>query len=135
DHPELTDMDARQHGILGLEYRPTRRLALDAGAEVSRTRAPGELNADTGLAYTRARAGRTALHSSMTRHLDAITSGKIEYTFSQDLVAGAVDIRTHTARVGADRHWSRDEVSVDYRVQQMFFGFAGAGTSVATSHA
>jgi hypothetical protein len=72
----------------------------------------------------------------MTRHLDAITSGRIDYTFSQDRVAGAVDIRTHAARVGADRHWStRDEVSVDYRVQQMFFGSAGAGTSAATSHA
>jgi hypothetical protein len=136
DHPALTSMDARQHGILGLGYRPTRRLALDADAEITRTRAPGELNADTGLAYARARAARTTVHSLITRHLDALTSGRLEYTFSQDRVAGAVDIRTHTARVGADRHWSsRDEVSVDYRVQQMLFGFAGAGTSAATSHA
>jgi hypothetical protein len=136
DHPDLTTMDARQHGILGLGYRPSRRLALDAGAEISSTRAPGELNGVTGLAYTRARARRTSVHSSMTRNLDATTSGKAEYTFSQDHVAGALDIRTHTVRIGADRHWSsRDEVSVDYRVQQMLFGFAGAGTSAATSQA
>ena len=119
-----------------MEYRPAHRLALDADAEISKTRAPGELNADTSLAYTRARAGRTTLHSSMTHHLSAITSGTIEYTFSQDRVVGAADTRTHTARVGADRRWSaRDEVSVDYRLQQMFFGLAGSPASMATSHA
>src|SRR5260221_136462 len=63
NHPELSGTDA-QHGAIDFSYHPTRRVALAADAEYSTTHTPSELNTETGLSLSRARAERVAAHSS-----------------------------------------------------------------------
>jgi hypothetical protein len=134
EHPELTSLDARRHALAAVEYRPTRRLTLVADGELSNTQTPGDLNLLTGLAFTRARAERIAAHSSITRQLDRLTTGTIDYSFTEDRLAGAIEIHTHAAMVGADHHISsRDIVKVKSSLQQFAFGWRDAGTSTATS--
>jgi hypothetical protein len=69
-HPELSGMDARQQAAIAVSYRPTPRVAVAADAEYSTTHTPSELNAETGLIWSRAEAERVTAHSSITRHLD-----------------------------------------------------------------
>jgi hypothetical protein len=130
NHPELSDADARQHGALDFSYHPTPRVALLADAEYSTTHAPSELNTQTGLSLSRARAERVAARSSLTRSLDPSTLGSVDYVFTQDRIEGGIEIFTHAATAGATRHLSlRDTVSADYQLHQYFFG-----TAAQTSH-
>jgi hypothetical protein len=134
EHPELSSMGARRHALAGVEYRPTRRLTLAADGELLSTQTPGDLNLLTGFSFTRARADRIAAHSSITRQLHRLTSGTIDYTFSEDRLAGAVGIHTHAATVGAEHHISsRDIVKVKSSVHQFAFGSHDTGTVAATS--
>jgi hypothetical protein len=130
-HPELTTMDARQRAGTSITYRPTQRLAVVADAELLKTRTPGELNALTNITLGRAKAERVSAHSSVTRQLDLVTSGTIDYSFAADHVAGGPAIRNHGATLAIDRHRSsRETISVAYRFNQFMFD-----TSSATSHA
>jgi hypothetical protein len=140
DHPELTTMAARQRADVDVSYRPTRRLAIAADAELLKTQMPSELNSITNLALTRASAQQVSAHSSITRQLDMVTSGTIDYRFTQDHIAGGFQMRSHAARLGADRHPSlRDTVSVNYRFQEFSFETfsttSDALSSRTTSHA
>jgi hypothetical protein len=129
NHPELSGTDA-QHGAIDFSYHPTRRVALAAGAEYSTTHTPSELNTATGLSLSRARAERVAAHSSFTRSLDRSSVGTVDYVFTQDRVAGGIEILTHAATVGANHRLSlRDTVSAGYQLRQYFFG-----TAAQTSH-
>jgi hypothetical protein len=129
-HPELTAMDARQRAGTSVTYRPTQRLAVAADAELLKTRTPGELNALTNITLGRARAERVSAHSSITRQLDMVTSGTIDYMFTGDHIAGGPAMRSHAATLGVDRHRSsRETISVAYRFHQFMFD-----TSTATSH-
>lgn len=135
-HSELNGTDARQHAVTSVEYRPTRRLALAAGAELSKTHMPGELNAATGLTFTRAAARRITAYSAIRRQLDRVTVGTVEYRITEDRLVGGVDSRTHAATVRAERRISsRDALSVGYHADQSVFGFDEAAASAATSHA
>jgi hypothetical protein len=130
-HPELTTVDARQRAGATVTYRPTRRLAVAADAELLKTRTPAELNALTNVTLARARAQRASAHASVTRQLDMVTAGTIDYRYAADHIEGAPGTRTHTLTIGADRHRSqRDVVSVNYRLNQFQFG-----ATSATSHA
>jgi hypothetical protein len=130
DHPELSGMDARQQAAIDFSYRPAPRVALAADVEYSTTHAPSELNAETGLILSRAKAERVAMHSSITRHLNPATTGSIDYLLTQDSVAGGIAILTHAATIGASRRVSsRDRVSAGYRLHQYSFG-----TSSPTAH-
>ncbi len=145
EHPELNSLDgARRDALVGVEYRPTRRLTLAADGALSSTRTPGDLNLLTGLAVTRARAERLAAHSSVTRQLHRLTTGTIDYTFTRDRLAdasfatdrlpSAIESHTHAATVGADhRISSRDIVKVKSSVHQFAFESYAAGTFTATS--
>jgi hypothetical protein len=134
EHPELSRAAARRDALAGVEYRPTRRLTLAADGELSSTETPGDLNLLTGLAFTRARADRLAAHSSIKRQLDRLTTGTIDYTFTEDRLAGAIEIHTHGATVVADHHISsRDIMKVTSSVYQFAFGSAEEGTVAATS--
>jgi hypothetical protein len=131
NHPELTAMDARQRAAMELAYRPTRRLALAADADFLQTQTPSELNAETNLTLTRAKAERVAAHTSITRRLDMTTAATVDYRFSESRITGGPEIRSHAATIGAEHHRSsRDTVSVNYRFHQFSFE-----TSSATSHA
>ena len=133
NHVELTRADARQHGAVGVEYRPTRRLTLAADGELSTTQNPGELNAETGLTYTRATARRITAHSAVTRQFRRITTGTVDYSFTDDRLAG-LEIRAHTARIGTEHHVSsRNTVTLDYRLQQFVFDDTAATLST-TAH-
>jgi len=134
EHPELSSAGARRHALAGVEYRPTRRWTLTADGERSSTQTPGDLTLLTGLALTRARADRVAAHSSITRQLDRLTTGTIDYTFTEDRLAGAIEIHTHAATVGADHHISsRDIMKVKSSVYQFAFGSHDEGSLTATS--
>lgn len=137
DHPALTTMDARQQAAIALAYHPTRRMAWATGAELLKTRTPGELNAETGLTFARAEAQRVSAHSSVSRQLTPLTSGTIDYAFSQDHLAGQFEGHTQSATAGASHRRSpREKVSLDYRFHQFVFGRPGAAsTSAAISHA
>jgi polysaccharide export outer membrane protein len=130
DHPELSGMDARQHAAVDYSYRADSPMALSGGAEYSSTHTPSELNAETGLIFSRARADRIGAHSSITRHFDPATAGTIDYLFAQDRIEGGIAILTHAATIGANRRLSsRSTVSADYRLHQYYLG-----TASPTSH-
>jgi hypothetical protein len=136
NHADLTSINTREHATVDSTYRPTRRLTLTAGAELSRTQIPGELNVGTGLTFTRAAARRVSARSSLARQFGRITEGRMEYTFTGDHLAGGVGIRTHTAAAVTERQLSsRDTVIAGYRAHQFLFGTSGAGSTSATSHA
>jgi len=137
DHAELNSMDARQRAAVAVDYRATPRVTWAAGAEFWKTRTPGELNETTGLTFTRAAARRLSAHSSVMRHLTPLTSGKIDYTVTQDRLAGRTAASTHDAATGVEHHRSsRDTVSLDYRFREFTFVPEGAApASSATSHA
>ena len=131
DHPELSGMDARQHGAIDFSYRANSLVALAGDAEYSTTHTPSELNAETGLILSRARAQRVGAHSLLTRRLGPSTAGTIDYLLTQDRIEGGIAILTQAATLGADRQLSsRDTVSAGYRLQQY-----SLGTSSPTSHA
>ena len=130
DHPELSGMDARQQAVLDFAYRADAPTALSGGAEYSSTHTPSELNAETGLIPSRARADRMGAHSQIVRHLDPATAGTIDYQFTQDRIEGGIAVLTHAATIGANRRLSsRSTVSADYRLHQYYFGM-----SSPTSH-
>jgi polysaccharide export outer membrane protein len=131
DHPELSGMDARQHAAVAFSYRANSPLSVTGDADYSTTHSPSELNAETGLILSRARAERVAAHSAITRHLAPATAGTIDYSVTQDRIEGGIAILTHAATIGATRHLSsRGTVSADYQLHQYFFGM-----SSPTSHA
>ena len=130
EHPELSGIAARQQGAILLASHATPRVALAADAEYSTTHAPSELNAETGLILSRAKAERVATHAAITRHLDPATTATMDYQFTQYQVQGGSAILAHVATIGgAHRVSSRDTVSVDYRLHQY-----AVGTSSPTSH-
>jgi hypothetical protein len=133
-HDELSTMSARQQATIGWGYRPTPRLALAAGGEFLTTRTPGELTATSGLSFARARAQRAAVQSSLTRQLNPVTSGSVEYTFTEDRFARAYEARTHTATANAVRRLSsRGAVNASVGFRAFRFDSAGAGESAVTS--
>jgi hypothetical protein len=136
DHAELNSMDARQRAAVALDYRPTPRVAWAVGAEFWKTRTPGELNETSGLTFTRAAARRLSAHSSVTRHLTPLTSGKLDYSVTQDRLAGRTAASTQDAAAGVERHRStRETVSLDYHFREFAFVPHGAPASRAMSHA
>lgn len=136
DHPDLTSMNSREDATVESTYRPTRRLTLAAGAGWSTTHTPGDLNAGTGLTFTRAAARRLTVRSSVRRQFGRITAGRMDYAFTGDHLAGGVGIRNHIAGLGTEHHLSlRDTVTVGYRVNQFLFGTDGVRVASATSHA
>lgn len=123
EHPELSSARARQHGVAGFEYRPTARMVLAAGAELSHTRRPGEIIPEVGLTFARGGAQRFATRSSMTRRLSAASTGSIDYTFSEDRLAGGIAVRSHTGTATTEQRLSlRHTVSAGYRFGQFIFG-------------
>lgn len=130
EHPELSGMAARQQATITLAYHATPRVAVAADAEYSTTHTPSELNADTGLILSRAKADRAAAYTAITRHIDPATTATFDYQFTQYRVEGGGAILTHVATIGGARKVSaRDTVSVDYRLHQY-----AVGASSPTSH-
>jgi hypothetical protein len=137
EHAGLDSMDARQRAAVAFGYRPTARVAWAVDGEFWKTRTPGELNAATGLTFTRAAARRLSAHSSVTRHLTPVSTGTIDYGVTQDHLAGGTGATTHDAAVGIQRRRSlRETVTLDYRFRDYVFVAAGtAPASAAISHA
>lgn len=135
NHPELSSIDARQGAGIELVYRPSRTLSVSAGADWTRTRTAGELNEASGLVLTRARAQRTAFRSSIVRQPDRPTRGTLEYSFTEDRLAGGFASRTHAAGAGTERHLSaRDTARAGYHVQRFWFQLSGEDAHAAISH-
>jgi hypothetical protein len=135
NHAELTTTDARQQAAVTIGYRPTPRVSVAGGADYLTTRTPRELNIATGLTFTRARADRFLTHASLTRQLDPVSSGTIEYTFTRDRLGRAFDAYMHAASLGASRRLSsRTTVTGRYRAHGFAFTGAVAARSVVMSH-
>jgi hypothetical protein len=133
--PEFSALGARQHATAGFEGRPTPRVKVAADTDYYRTETPGELNTETGLALTRATAEQIVAHASLTRQLDPLTGGTVEYSLTDSRLASSFRTQTHTMRIGADRHVSpRDRVSVNYALHQFIFAIDRGPASTPTSH-
>jgi hypothetical protein len=134
-HAELSAMGARQHGIIGWQYRPTPRLALSVAGELLRTRTPGELNVESGLAFARERAQRTMAQSSLTRQFTPVTAGTLEYSWTQDRLARGFEAEMHAAAASTVRRLSlRDSVDVRYGFRQFRFASDGTARAPVISH-
>jgi hypothetical protein len=130
EHPELNSVAAGQQATMTLAYHATPRLTLAGDAEYAMSHTPSELNAETGLILSRAKADRSAAHASVTRQVDPATTATVDYQFTQYGVAGGIGSLMHVATIGGARRVSpRDTISVDYRLHQY-----AVGTSSPTSH-
>jgi hypothetical protein len=126
-HHDLTSGGARQHATAALTYHATRRVRLTGGADFVTTRTPHELNVLSGLAFARTRGSRVSAHSTLTRDLNPVTSGTMEYIFSQDRLGRSFEAATHAAAVRAVRRTSpRTRISGWYRIER--YGFATASS-------
>jgi hypothetical protein len=133
-HRELTTADAGRDLSADLQYRPTRRLRFAAGAGFAKTHSPSDLDTLSGLVFGRRPASRISAHTSMTTELQRPTTGRLEYRFSDDRLAGASRIQSHSAAAGVDhRLASREMVTVETRVDQFAFQSPGLEPSAATS--
>jgi hypothetical protein len=133
-HPELNTIQAREHAALDIRYRPAPRWAVGAATEFSKTHTPGELNVLTAVTLARANASRLAIRPSAMYDFDAVTQGKLEYSYTDDRLAGSLRLRAQTATVSVDRHTSpRDTASLGYSVRQFLFGSDDQTTSQVLS--
>jgi len=106
-----------------VSYRVEPRTTVTGAAEYSTTNSPVELNADTGLIFSRAKAERLVAHGAVTRRLTPTTASTADYVFTEYSVAGALSILTHAATLGVNRRVSlRDTVTADYQLHQYVFG-------------
>jgi hypothetical protein len=137
DHPRLNSADARQRAAVAFAYQPTGRTTWAADGEFWKTRTPGELNELTGLILTRATAERMAAHSSLRHRLNLVTSATIDYTATQDHVAGRPQATTHDTSASIERRRSpRTTFTLDYRFRDFLFATPGStGASGVISHA
>ena len=128
-------MSARQHGTIAWGYRPTPRLALTAGGELLTTRTPGELNVESGLTLARQRAQRATAQSSLARQFSPLTSGTMEYTWTEDRLARGYKSQTHAAALNTVRRLSpRASVNARYRFHDFTFASNDIARSAVTSH-
>ena len=137
DHPRLNSADARQRAAVSVGYQPTGRTTWAADGEFWKTRTPGELNESTGLILTRATAERMAAHSSLRHRLNLVTSATIDYTATQDHVAGRPQATTQdTSATIERRHSPRTTFTLDYRFRDFVFATPGStAVSDVVSHA
>ena len=137
NHPDLSSADARQRAALAFLFQATGRTTWVADAEFLKTRTPGELNESTGLAFTRASASRATGHGSMRHRFDAVTSAAIDYTATQDHLAGRTDATTHDASAGIERRrTARTTLTLGYQFREFVFTRPGPESAfAATAHA
>jgi hypothetical protein len=122
-HPELSGVGVRQRATIDAAYRVQPRTTVTGGAEYWTTNSPSELNAETGLIWSRARADRIAAHSSIAHRLGPLTTSTIDYAVTEYRVVGALSILTHVASVGVNRRVSpRDTITADYQLTHYDFG-------------
>ena len=133
-HPELDTVQARQQATLDLRYRATPRLTLGGSTEFATTQTPGEFNVETALTLARATATRVAARPSATYQFDALTQARLEYSYTDDRLAGMPRVRVQVAAASLDRHVSpRDTASVSYGVRHFLFGADDVTTSQVLS--
>lgn len=137
NHPHLSSADARQRAALAFLFQPTGRTTWGADAEFWKTRTPGELNESTGLVFTRASARRADVHGSIRHRFDAVTSAAIDYTATQDHLAGRTDATTHDASAAIEKRRSaRTTLTFGYQFREFVFTRPGAQSAfAATAHA
>jgi hypothetical protein len=133
-HPELTTADGGQHAAIDLRTNRSRRLWFAVDAAVERTRTPGELSAVTGLTLARARAEHVEVHPAMVRQVNPVTEATVDYTWTDDRLAGGITTSAHRAGLRIDRHVSRrDVVDVRFGVRVFLFEPEHRVTSHAAS--
>jgi hypothetical protein len=93
------------------------------------------LNVESGLTVARERAQRVSAQSSLTRQLSQLTSGTMEYTWTEDRLARGYKAQTHAAAASTVRRLSpRDSLNALYRFREFRFESEGIAPSAVTSH-
>lgn len=119
---EFNSTMARQRAYLDLDYLPAPPLTLSLGGEFSETRSPSELNVVTGFPSRRAQAHRFMIDPSLTYRFNPLTTGRLQYTFSDEDRRFGVNTLTHVGRVGIERRITgRDVLGLDYTMTQFHF--------------
>jgi hypothetical protein len=133
-NPELSTAGAGQHAAINVRTDRSRRLAFALDAAVERTRTPGELSVVTGLTLARARAQHVEVHPAIVRQVNPVTEATVDYTWTDDRLAGGVATSEHRAGLAIDRHVSRrDVVDLRYGVRMFLFDRDDRLTSHAVS--
>ena len=134
-HSTLTTPVARQQAGLTMTTTPTARLTIAGRADFLSTRDAQELNGESGLTFTRARARRFSGQTSLARELTPLTSGTLEYAFSADSLGDVHHASVHAAAARMEHRLSpRTSVTGRYRVHRFAFGQPEVG-SLVISHA
>lgn len=135
EHPEFSTADGHRAAV-GLRYSPTARSQFATDAAFTRTHMPGELNVDTGLTLRRALAERFLVHPSASHQLDPVTRAILDYSFTQDQLAGGARLHAQTAAMQIERHRSeRDLMTLGYAIQRFDFKGTIGGAIGTTSQA
>ncbi|MBI4169193.1 MAG: hypothetical protein HY510_04570 [Acidobacteria bacterium] len=107
EHPELDTSRARQHLMIDLSARSSRRVTLSVHGDYLTTLTPGgDLNLATGLAAGRARARRREVRPSIEWRSGPVTGGSVTYTQTLDDLAGGVASETRAAALEIERRTS-----------------------------
>lgn len=109
---KLTQAQARQHGSLRFEYKPSRLWTLGLVGEYVETERPEDLNATTGIVGERGRSRGYQLNPSIIYHFDAVTAGTSRYSLvrNERPSGGAIE------DVGASSNTHNDEHSAEFAI-------------------
>jgi hypothetical protein len=133
-YPELTALNARQHGTIAIASRPTPLLAVTAGGEFLATRMPGELTIATGLTLPRGRARRSSARASVARRFGTVTSADVGYALTDDRLNRSFAARTHAVDARLVREVSpRTALRAAYRIETTGFAAAADATRVTSN--
>lgn len=128
--PAMNTAGGRHAAFATIRNTRTRRVSASIDGSFVKTHTPSELSNIVGVVLGRAAAERLIVHPAVARQMGRLTSGRIEYTFTREILSGGVRTDAHTAAIGLDRQLSRRAVvSAGYEVRQMVFRPGGEPTS------
>jgi hypothetical protein len=135
EHTDLSNALARQQAAVTTVYKPTTRLSLASGFDYLTTLSPGELNAETSLTFTRARANRFGIHADVIRQLSPLTATVLGYAFTRDHLGEHFESETHGGQLGLERRMSRrDGMKFVYRFSGSRFTSNGLDAMPVDAH-
>jgi hypothetical protein len=121
-HSEFSSAMARQRGFLDFRYLPAPPLELSLLGEYTETRSPGEFNDLTGFPLRRTQAHRFLVGPSAVYRFNPRTTGRLDYTFSQEERRAGVTTDTHIGVAGIEREITgRDTVGLYYTGTRYLF--------------
>jgi len=124
---ELNDVMVRQFADANVEYLPTSRLTLSAGADYTKTDTPLDLTiipggTIPGLLVGRAEAERTSVEAAGSYRMTALTTGSLAFTQINDVLDDAGESDTSELETWIDQRLSEvNTLSYGYRYRHYRF--------------